>query len=205
MKLRSDSFDNGARLDPRFAFGAPGGGEGGNRNPHLAWGDAPAGTRSYALLCLDPDAPTDMSLAGRDDVQIPVEHPRREFVHWAMADIPAAVTGIAEGAASDGTAAKGRTSVPGPEGARQGLNGYTASPGGQGDQDGDRWGYDGPQPPPNDLRPHRYFFRVFALDVERLDLPERFSAAEVLRMVQGHVLAETAIYGTYALNPDVRA
>ena len=64
-------------------------------------------------------------------------------------------------------------------------------------------GYDGPYPPAHDQRLHRYFFRVFALDVARLDLPERFTAADVFRAMHGHVLAEAATYGTYALNPAV--
>jgi Raf kinase inhibitor-like YbhB/YbcL family protein len=67
---------------------------------------------------------------------------------------------------------------------------------------GDYFGYDGPYPPANDLRTHRYFFRVFALDVEKLDLSEKFSAGDVLRAMQGHVLAEAATYGTYALHSD---
>ena len=68
---------------------------------------------------------------------------------------------------------------------------------------GDYRGYDGPYPPAHDLRLHRYFFRVFALDVARLDLPERFTAADMFRAMHGHVLAEAATYGTYALNPAV--
>ena len=46
---------------------------------------------------------------------------------------------------------------------------------------GDYRGYDGPFPPSNDLRMHRYFFRVFALDVASLDLPARFTANDALR------------------------
>ncbi len=47
---------------------------------------------------------------------------------------------------------------------------------------------------------NRYFFRVFALDVERLDVPKRFTAGDVFRAMHGHVLAEAATYGTYSLN-----
>ena len=61
-------------------------------------------------------------------------------------------------------------------------------------------GYDGPYPPPHDLRTHRYFFRVFALDVERLELPAVFTASDVFRAMQGHVLAEASTYGTYRPN-----
>ena len=84
------------------------------------------------------------------------------------------------------------------------MNDYTGWFAGDAQMGGDYLGYDGPYPPGHDLRLHRYFFRVFALDVERLDLPAKFTAADVFRAMHGHVLAETATYGTYALNPDVK-
>ena len=49
---------------------------------------------------------------------------------------------------------------------------------------------------------HRYFLRVFALDVERLDLPERFTTADVFRAMHGHVLGEGATHGSYSLNGE---
>src|SRR3546814_19166731 len=101
MRIHSSSFDSNGAIPSEFALGAPGG-FGGNRNPQLAWEDAPTGTRSFALLCIDPDAPTDPSLAGRDDLAIPVAHPRREFIHWAMADLPADAREIAAGHCTDG-------------------------------------------------------------------------------------------------------
>jgi len=200
MHIRSDSFEHRGPIPAAFAMGAADG-FGGNRNPHLAWDQVPEGTRSFALLCIDTDAPTDPSLAGRADMQIPVEHPRGDFVHWAMADIPATVREVAAGSCSDGIARGGKAQSPGPAGARQGLNDYTGWFAGDADMGGDYFGYDGPYPPPNDLRVHRYFFRVFALDVERLELPARFGAGDVLRAMQGHVLGEATIYGTYSLNP----
>jgi Raf kinase inhibitor-like YbhB/YbcL family protein len=202
MRIRSDSFEHRQPIPAEFAMGAPGG-FGGNRNPHLAWDGAPDGTRSFALLCIDTDAPTDPSLAGKDGVEIPVEHPRGDFVHWAMADIPADVREIAAGSCSDGVTQGGKRDPSGPAGARQGLNDYTGwFAGDDGGMRGEYFGYDGPYPPPNDLRVHRYFFRLFALDVERLDLPEEFTAADVFTAMHGHVLAEAAIHGTYALHPQ---
>ena len=62
MKLHSESFpDQGvipernafARVDPQTHVTLAG-----NRNPHLAWSDVPDGTRSFAVLCVDPDVPT---------------------------------------------------------------------------------------------------------------------------------------------------
>jgi Raf kinase inhibitor-like YbhB/YbcL family protein len=203
MRIRSDSFEPGQPIPATYAVGAPDG-FGGNRNPHLAWDDVPAGTRSFALLCIDPDAPTDPSLAGKDGVEIPVEHPRGAFHHWTVADLPATCRAIAEGSASDGVTKGGKRMPPGPAGARQGRNDYTGWFAGHPELAGDWRGYDGPYPPPNDLRTHRYFFRLFALDVATLDLPDGFDAAALLRAIQGHVLAEATVWGSYALHPHAR-
>ena len=58
MQVHSESFERGRPIPAEFAAGTPDG-FGGNRNPHVAWSDAPAGTRSFVLLCIDTDAPTD--------------------------------------------------------------------------------------------------------------------------------------------------
>ena len=203
MRIRSDSFEHRGRIPAEFALGAPDG-FGGNRNPHLAWDEVPAGTRSFALLCIDTDAPTDASLAGKEGVEIPVEHPRGEFVHWAVADIAADVRAIAAGSASDGVTKGGKSDPPGPAGSRQGLNDYTGwFAGDDSGLRGNYFGFDGPYPPPNDLRLHRYFFRLFALDVATLGLPRRFTAADVFQAMHGHVVAEAAVMGTYSLHPKV--
>lgn len=203
MKIVSDSFEHGRRIPAEFAMGTPEG-FGGNRNPHLRWSDAPPGTRSFVLLCIDPDAPTDGALVADETTPIPIEHPRGDFVHWVMADIPAGVRELAAGSCSDGVSVRGKPAPGGPVGARHGLNDYTGWFAGDAQMGGDYLGYDGPYPPGHDLRLHRYFFRVFALDVERLDLPQRFAAADVFRAMHGHVLAETATYAIYALNPGVK-
>lgn len=202
MHIRSDSFEHGRRIPAEFAAGqatAEGFGFAPNRNPHLAWDGVPADTKSLVLLCIDPDVPTDASPA-----QIPVEQPRTDFTHWAMVDIPADLREIAAGSCSDGVQPRGKQNPPGPPGARQGLNDYTGWFANDADMAGDWCGYDGPFPPPHDLRLHRYFFRLFALDVARLDVPDRFTAADVLRAMHGHVLDEATSYATYALNPAVR-
>ena len=203
MRLWSDSFENIKPISAEFAMGQPDG-FAANRNPHLAWDEVPDGTKSFALLCIDPDAPTVPETVGRDDLQIPVEQPRAHFIHWAMADIAPDVREIAAGSCSDGVTAKGKQQPAGPAGARQGLNGYTGWFAGDAQMGGEYYGYDGPYPPFNDLRVHRYFFRLFALDVATLALPARFTAADVERTMQGHVLGEALVYGTYSLNPAVR-
>ncbi|EKT4448439.1 TPA: YbhB/YbcL family Raf kinase inhibitor-like protein [Stenotrophomonas maltophilia] len=200
MQLTSHSLTDGAPIDREFAAGdangfAP------DRNPHLAWSGAPAGTRSFLLVCVDPDVPTVPETVGRSDMSVPRDQPRCDFVHWVMADIPATVQEIAAGSCSDGFVVKGKPAPAGPAGSRQGLNDFTGWFAGNPDMAGDYLGYDGPYPPFNDERMHRYFFRVFALDVASLDLPQRFTAADAYRAMHGHVLAEAALHGTYTLNP----
>jgi hypothetical protein len=207
MRLTSDSFEHCQRLPGEFAAGVrtqDGAGFGPNRNPHLRWDDVPAGTRSFALLLIDPDVPTVPEMVGKPGVEIPVDQPRGEFTHWAMADIGADVREIAAGSCSDGIVAHGKQQPAGPAGSRQGLNDYTGWFAGDESMRGDWYGYDGPFPPPNDLRLHRYFFRLFALDVEGLELPARFTSADVLRAMHGHVLAEATLQTTYSLNPGVK-
>ena len=92
----------------------------------------------------------------------------------------------------------------GPPGARQGRNDYTGWFANDDTMRGDYLGYDGPYPPFNDLRLHRYFFRLFALRTETLDLPPNFTAADVFHALQPHEITEAAIYGTYSLNPAVK-
>lgn len=200
MKLHSESFDNGAPLPAEFAAGVASGFSS-NRNPHLRWDEVPEGTASFALLCIDPDVPTVAEMVGREDVTIPRDQPRTEFVHWVMVDIPAGVREIAAGSCSDGFSVHGKANPAGPAGARQGINDYTGWFAGNPDMAGTYFGYDGAYPPFNDERVHRYFFRVFALDVARLPVEGEFTAGQVLAAMQGHVLGEAAIHGTYTLNP----
>jgi Raf kinase inhibitor-like YbhB/YbcL family protein len=208
MKIHSNSFIHRGPIPAEVAFGRRGdAGEpcvlSANRNPHLAWDAVPEGTASFALLCIDPDAPTrpdDVNQPGRT---VPADLPRAEFVHWVMIDLPADLREIAAGALSDGITVRGKPAAAGPGGARQGVNDYTGWFAGDADMAGHYHGYDGPCPPFNDAIPHRYFFRLFALDVEKLDLPDGFTAGQVLNAIQGHVLAEALVYGTYSLNPEV--
>lgn len=199
MRIWSDSFRAGGPIAAEFALGSVDG-FAGNRNPHLAWDGVPAGTRSLVLLCIDPDAPTVPETVGREDMEIPVGQPRAEFVHWAMVDIDPGLSVIEAGSCSEGLVRGGKRQPQGPAGTRQGLNDYTGWFAGDAEMGGDYYGYDGPYPPFNDARVHRYFFRLFALDLVRLDVPDRFTAADVLRAMQGHVLAEAAVHGTYTLN-----
>lgn len=208
MKLTSTSFDHGSTIPDTFAFGmpdpvnhftfAP------NRNPHLAWSDAPAGTRSFCVICVDTDAPTVGDDVNREGRTVSRDLARAEFHHWVMIDVPAEVTEIAEGSCSDGVTPGGKQSPPGPAGSRQGQQDYTGWFAGDPDMGGTYLGYDGPAPPWNDELLHHYHFQVYALDVPTLEVPAGFSAAEVREAMEGHVLAEASLTGTYAINPDLR-
>jgi len=202
MKLHSHSFPQGAPIAHAYAFCMPGEpvAMSDNRNPHLAWSDVPAGTRSFALVCSDPDVPSKPDDVNQEGREIPADLPRVEFVHWTMADIPADCREIAEGSCSNGITARGKKDPPGPAGTRQGVNDYTGWFAGDADMGGEYQGYDGPCPPWNDSLVHHYHFRVYALDVDSLGLSSGFTVADLRRAMQGHVLAEAGCMGTYTLN-----
>ena len=207
MQIRSNSFQHRERLPAEFAAGQPtadGFGFAPNRNPHLAWDDVPAGTKSFALLCIDPDVPTVAEMVGKPGVEIPADQPRTDFVHWAVADIPADVREIAAGSCSDGVVAHGKQNPPGPPGARQGLNDYTGWFAGDPHRAGQYFGYDGPFPPFNDSLIHHYVFTLYALDVPRAPLEGVFTGAQVREAIYPHVLAEATHSGTYTLNRRLR-
>ncbi len=93
--------------------------------------------------------------------------PGKTWVHWVLFNIPPALTALQENDAG---------------GAVQGMTDFR------------RVGYGGPCPPPGN--PHRYFFKVYALDVQ-LPLKAGATKADVERAMQGHVLAEAQLMGTF--------
>ena len=58
-----------------------------NLNPHLAWSDVPAGTRSLALICHDFDVPSRPDDVNQPDREVPSDLPRVDFFHWVLVDI----------------------------------------------------------------------------------------------------------------------
>ena len=63
-------------------------------------------------------------------------------------------------------------------------------------------GYDGPCPPWNDERLHHYTFTVYALDVTSLGLSGEIRGPQVVEAMQGHILDQASVTGTYTLNPN---
>lgn len=150
----ADLTDGGTLAAPQVSgvFGA--GGE--DVSPHLTWSGAPDGTQSYAVTCYDPDAPT---VAG--------------FWHWAVLNIPAAVTELPTGAGDDsGTGL--------PAGALQLSN------------DASMARYIGAAPPPGH-GPHRYYFVVHAVDLPTLDVPASATPTFLAFNLFGHTLARAMI------------
>ena len=204
MRLPSDSWINGDRIPQRCAAGRPDGAGGAtlsdNQNPHLAWSEAPAGTRSFALICHDFDVPSRGDDVNKTDREVPEDLPRVDFFHWVMVDLPASLHSIAEGEFSRGLTPRGKTGPATLHGARHGLNDYTGWFAGDPQMAGDYYGYDGPFPPFNDALVHHYVFTLYALDVERAPVEGRFTGAQVRQAIQPHVLAEATYSGTYTLN-----
>jgi Raf kinase inhibitor-like YbhB/YbcL family protein len=110
---------------------------GGNVSPALEWRNAPAGTKSFAVMMYDPDAPTGSG-----------------FWHWAVYNIPANATGLAQGAGN----APGTLPMP----AFGGTNDFQDT-----GVTGVNGNYGGPCPPAGD-KPHRYVFSVYALAVDNV-------------------------------------
>jgi Raf kinase inhibitor-like YbhB/YbcL family protein len=208
MKLTSQSFSEGGAIPGRCAFAVPDAVDhvrlSGNRNPELSWAGAPAGTRSFALLCIDFDAPTRGDDVNQEGRSVPRSLPRAEFMHWAMVDIPPSVTQLEEGACSQGVTARGKKQLQGPAGSRQGVNDYTGWFATDKDMAGTYLGYDGPCPPWNDELPHHYRFEVHALDLARCPVGDAFTVNDVRKAIAGHALARAHITGLYSLNPAVQ-
>lgn len=207
MKLTSDTFRHGETIPERCAFGVQDTIEhmklGKNRNPQLRWSDIPDGARSLVLTCIDSDVPSSGENFNKEGAVIEHDLPRVDFVHWVMVDIPPMDGGVEEGQCSDGVFAGGKQDPAGPAGSRQGLNDYTGFMASDPDMRGDYCGYDGPCPPWNDERLHHYHFRLYAIDLDQCPVEGHFTAEDVSDAIDGHVLAEATLTGTYSLNPKV--
>jgi Raf kinase inhibitor-like YbhB/YbcL family protein len=103
--------------------------------------------------------------------------PPGTWVHWVLYDIPATLKGLPQGVSKE---------EAGPDGSKHGVC--------WGVDKFERVGYYGPMPPPG--KPHRYFFKFYALD-KVLDLKPRATKAQLLTAISGHVLTEAGLMGTY--------
>jgi Raf kinase inhibitor-like YbhB/YbcL family protein len=207
MKLTSTSFADGQKIPGEFSFCIPDPAHhvclGSNRNPQLAWSDAPSASQSFVVICHDPDVPSQGDDVNQEGRTVPAALPRVDFFHWVLVDLPAAVNAIKEGEFSSDVSPRGKPGPQAAQGSRQGINSYTDWFAGDNDMRGDYYGYDGPCPPWNDEIIHHYIFTVYALDIEKLPLDGKFGGPEVRAAMQGHILAEASLTGTYTLNPNL--
>lgn len=150
LELTSSAFKEGEPIPRRHTC------EGEDLSPPLEWTVPPVGTRSFALIADDPDAPGGT------------------WVHWVIYNLPPDLRGLSEGVPIKEQLANQ---------ARQGLNDFR------------RIGYGGPCPPPG--KPHRYYFRLYALD-RLLDLKPRATKEQLILGCKGHILAEFQLMGRFA-------
>ena len=149
MNLTSSAFTEGGTIPRQYTC------DGNDISPPLSWSDVPDGTKSFALIADDPDAP-----AGT-------------WVHWVVYNIPAGTTKLQE-------------QVPAskilPDGSVQGINDFKKT------------GYGGPCPPGGI---HRYFFKLYALSGS-VDLGPNATKNELLQAMEGKIVSETKLMGTYS-------
>ena len=146
ITITSSAFSEGGMIPKEHTC------DGSNISPALSWSGIPAGAKSLALICDDPDAPMG------------------NWVHWVLFNIPASETGLPRAVPPDKTLANG---------ARHGINDFRT------------YGYGGPCPPGGT---HRYDFKIYALDTGLAQGPG-LSKADLLKAMQGHVLAEGQLMG----------
>lgn len=90
LTISSSAFTHEGPIPGRYTC------DGEDLSPALSWSGAPEGTRSFALIVQDPDAPDPAA-------------PRMTYVHWVLYDIPSAASGLAEDTATAGLPAGTRT------------------------------------------------------------------------------------------------
>src|SRR5208337_1163589 len=125
---------------------------------------------SPALTWNDPPAATQSFALIADDPDAPVG----TWVHWVLFDLPANARSLPQNIPKQEQLA---------DGSRQGRNDFR------------KIGYGGPCPPPG--KPHRYFFKLYALDT-KLNLQPGATKKDVERAMQGHILAQAEWLGRYA-------
>ena len=152
FSVRSASPANGQLRQAQFAnaFGCTGK----NLSPQISWSGAPQGTKSYVVTMFDPDAPTGSG-----------------WWHWVLANVPANVNELSEGAGSSGGKLPAGTLEV------RGDTGQT--------------GYFGACPPAGQT--HNYIVTVHALKVEKLELPPTVTPAMLGFMVLDNSLGKATL------------
>jgi phosphatidylethanolamine-binding protein (PEBP) family uncharacterized protein len=169
-----------------------------NLNPDLAWHDLPSEAHSLVLINDDLDVPVDLTGYGDPGFEYGIDAPRRRLCHWVLIDLDPHGSPIGRGEFSNAAVRGGKPGPAAVRGTRQGLNEYTDSFAQDPELRGQYFGYDGPRPPWNDPKPHRYEFALYALDSPRLPIQGAFRKEDVLTAMRGHVLDSATLTGTFA-------
>ena len=145
--LKSRSFQEGGMIPEKFTC------QGDDVSPQLSWEAVPDGTKTFALICDDPDAPSG------------------NFVHWVVFNIPADARNLNENLLKQKQLS---------DNIKQGINDFGSI------------GYGGPCPPAL----HRYYFKIYALDIE-LKSEAGISKADLLKAMGGHIIAQGQLMGKF--------
>ncbi len=159
--LSSPSFRNNQPMPAKHSC------EGEDASPALKWEGAPAGTKSFALIVDDPDAPGG------------------SWVHWVIYNVSVTGNELPESVYKTESIRwdKHSTSADAVGAARQGINDFG------------NVGYGGPCPP-RGHGVHHYHFRLYALDTD-LNLAPRVTRKQLESAMKGHILAQAELIGTY--------
>jgi Raf kinase inhibitor-like YbhB/YbcL family protein len=144
VSLTSDAFRDGQPIPVQYSC------DGAEQPLALQWGEPPAGTKSFALVVDDPDAPSGV------------------FRHWGVYDIPASARSI----------------------------GKSERIGSEAVNDFGKPGYGGPCPPKGH-GPHHYHFKLFALNVDRLEVHPGAKVVDVENAARRHAIGRGELVGTY--------
>lgn len=150
LVITSNAFKEGEAIPKKYS------GYGEDISPDIIWSKPPIGTKGFAVICEDPDAPIGI------------------WVHWIIFNIPRKAASLPEGMPR-------REALP--DGTIQGVNDFK------------RVGYDGPRPP---FGTHRYFFKVYALDTYPLKVGGNVTKDDLLKAMEGNILAEGTLMGRYS-------
>jgi Raf kinase inhibitor-like YbhB/YbcL family protein len=217
MSLTSSVVKNGQRLPFKYGYCQPNGkGEvklSNDLTPPLTWTGAPAGTKSFVVMLVDPTASSSPNFDVKGTM-VPVKKDRMKVYQWTDANIPASMTHFPEGAGSKGFVIGGKKTGSTAYGL-MGINIYTEAfsspyagritfpPATTKTIKGTYGRYDGPCAPWNDSVVHQYTFYVYAMNVAHLKLPKNgmYQGAALMKAMKGHILGEASLLTPYATNP----
>ena len=149
LEIRSPAFEHNKYIPAKYTC------QGEDISPALTWNTPPKGTKSFAIINDDPDAPMGT------------------WIHWVIYDLEPSLKGLPENVPKDEVLGNG---------GKQGMTDFGVV------------GYGGPCPPPG--KPHRYFFKIYALD-KKLGIPAGATKEELLQAMSGHILEENELIGLY--------